>query len=122
MNYIKYPDRLGKVTLPDNKIWLNALKEFNACQADEHSDKAAFKTACNGRYPDPAWKQGGLAAKIQILNDALAQLGYKEKLIWSPNKAGNEYGYNRREAALNRAKFLNGLDKNKYPAATLPKG
>lgn len=89
MNYIKYPDRLGKVTLPDNKIWLNALKEFNACQADEHSDKAAFKTACNGRYPDPAWKQGGLAAKIQILNDALAQLGYKEKLIWSPNKVTN---------------------------------
>lgn len=118
-NYEKSSDKLGKVTVLVNNRLMRALLEFNACQVDEQSDKK--KQNCAGQDVSEEGQLSGMEAKIQILNQALIDLGYDEELIWAPDGDGVLDGYNVDNAAKNREKFFNGLKSEDYPAAILRK-
>lgn len=117
-NYKTTPDRSGAKTPINDARVMDALRAFNACRVDEQSAKNM--QTCDGTSSEVGDKVG-MAAKIDILNQALIDLGYDERLQWAPEKNGGEVGYDVREAADNRLEFLKGLSPDKYPSAILPK-
>jgi hypothetical protein len=95
------------------------LNSFNACQANEQSDKDNPTTCAGERAKDG--ELSGLSAKIAILNNALGELGYSETLVWSKDKnAEGGVGYNEDDAAGNRVENLKDLDQKKYCNTNLP--
>lgn len=67
---------------------------------------------------------GDMGAKIAILNQALVDLGYSERLTWAPGKNGTQdgNGYKESDAATNRNTNLRGLNPADHPATKLPEG
>jgi RHS repeat-associated protein len=119
-NYEQFPDHMGKrVSNEQLQIWEKALNSFNACQANEQSDKDNSTTCADERAKDG--ELSGLSAKIAILNNALGELGYSETLVWSKDKnAEGGVGYNEDKAAGNRVENLKDLDQKKYCNTNLP--
>jgi hypothetical protein len=104
MNYDQTPERKGKVTDLENPVLQAALVAFNAFVADEEENEE---------------KMGD---KIKVLNDALIELGYGQRLEWAPEKKDVADGYDKNEAARNRTDNFKGLKKSDYPRAILLKG
>ncbi|MET3139954.1 hypothetical protein AAKU61_004337 [Undibacterium sp. GrIS 1.2] len=101
MNFSSQPSHLGKKVDINDPIVAKALVDFNGTHADEEANS------------------GQMEAKIQILNDALAKLGYSQKLVWANKADGGTDGYNKDTAYENRDKNLKGLDPTDYPNAIL---
>jgi hypothetical protein len=60
-----------------------------------------------------------MSSKIAILNKALEDLGYSQRLVWNEEKKGGQDGYNELDARDKRTANLEGLIDADYPKACL---